>query len=169
MNKNNVIKKDGLFKKMKIVFLVFFFVLIIIILFLPFKQKVSDKIVKYYNKIQDETFEVKLSDFTNFDWDSVIIYANPTTNKDLKEYADLDYKKGLDLKSGMIFIRDNKIVYEEVFKSNYEEPDKFRIIPYQDVNYNIKVNKFKKEEAIFVGEKINFNGENRYILKPLNY
>ena len=69
----------------------------------------------------------------------------------------------------MIFIKDNKIVYEEVFKSNYEEPDKFRIIPYQDVNYNIKVNKFKKEEAIFVGEKINFNGENRYILKPLNY
>ena len=105
----------------------------------------------------------------NFDWDSVIIYANPTTNKDLKEYADLDYKKSLDLKSGMIFIKDNKIVYEEVFKSNYEEPDKFRIIPYQDVNYNIKVNKFKKEEAIFVGEKINFNGENRYILKPLNY
>lgn len=90
MNKNNVIKKDGLFKKMKIVF---FFVLIIIILFLSSKQKVSDKIVKYYNKIQDETFEVKLSDFTNFDWDSVIIYANPTTNKDLKEYADLDYKK----------------------------------------------------------------------------
>ena len=157
MNKNNVIKKDGLFKKMKIVFLVFFFVLIIIILFLSSKQKVSDKIVKYY------------TDFTNFDWDSVIIYANPTTNKDLKEYADLDYKKSLDLKSGMIFIKDNKIVYEEVFKSNYEEPDKFRIIPYQDVNYNIKVNKFKKEEAIFVGEKINFNGENRYILKPLNY
>ena len=98
MNKNNVIKKDGLFKKMKIVFLVFFFVLIIIILFLSSKQKVSDKIVKYYNKIQDETFEVKLSDFTNFDWDSVIIYANPTTNKDLKEYADLDYKKSLDFK-----------------------------------------------------------------------
>ena len=117
MNKNNVIKKDGLFKKMKIVFLVFFFVLIIIILFLSSKQKVSDKIVKYYNKIQDETFEVKLSDFTNFDWDSV--YVNPSTNRLFFIYIPVtDFDNEMSLKS-ILQSLPSQCVYSQIEDTGY--------------------------------------------------
>lgn len=40
--------------------------------------KLSQKIIDYCNKKEKITFELKLSDYTDFEWDSIIIYKNPT-------------------------------------------------------------------------------------------
>ncbi len=137
------------------------------VLILSKTQKVSNKIMSYYNKKEETTFEVRLSDFTAFDWDNVIIYKSPVTKIELNEITGISYTKELDLQSGMIFVKDNKVVCEEAFITDFESPYIFIIYPYDDINSEIKVNKIEKENAIFKGEKIKYNNENRYVLKPI--
>ena len=127
--------------------------------------KVSKKIINYCNKQEANTFELKISDYTNFDWDKIIIYVTPTSRKELLEFSGIDYKKSLDLKSGMIFVKDKKIVYEEYFETDFESPYKFIIHPYKDSNN--KINQFTKDTAIFNVEKIKWENENRYALTPM--
>ena len=115
---------------------------------------------------EKNNFEIKISDYTNFDWESLIIYKTPTSKQELFEYVGIDYKNELDLQSGMIFVKDKKIVYEEYFETDFESPYKFIIYPYEDINSNNKIQKFSTDEAIFKVERINYKNENRYILKP---
>lgn len=157
--------------KKKIMILVIIVCLMIVGIIIVFHKdkKVSNKIMKYYNTKEETTFEIKLSDFTNFEWDSVIIYRNPTTKKDIKEITGIPYEKELDLQSGMIFIKDSKVVYEEVFKTDFESPYIFIIYPYEDKNSETKINQFEKDKAIFKGEKIKYHNKNRYVLKPIKF
>lgn len=69
--------------------------------------------------------------------------------------------------TGMIFIKNNKIVYDEKFKTDFESPYIFVIYPYKDINNEKKVNIFSKDNAIFKAEKVKYNAENRYVLKPI--
>lgn len=112
-------------------------------------------------------FEMNINDFVDFEWDYMIIYKNPTSASDIKEIAGIIYEKELDLESGMIFVKDNKIIYEETFKTDFETPYQFIIYPYQDVNSKLNVNKIEKEKAMFSGKKIKYNNENRYTFYPL--
>lgn len=132
-------------------------------------KKVTDKIIKYCNIIEDSQFEIKLSDFTDFEWDNVIIYKVPATNKEIEEITGIHYDKTIDLQSGMIFIRDGNVVYEEVFKTDFETPYNFVIFPYEDINSKMNINQFEKDNAIFYGEKIKHNNENRYALTPIKF
>ncbi len=67
----------------------------------------------------------------------------------------------------MIFVKDNKIVYEEYFKTDFASPYKFIIYPYEDINSSSKIQQFSIDEAIFKVEKIKYKNENRYTLKPI--
>ena len=155
-------------KKVFIIVVIIVFISISIITFLIVfnnNSKVSKKIIDYCNKQEENTFEIKISDYTNFDWDKVIIYITPTSKKDLLEFSGIDYKKSLDLRSGMIFVKDKQIIYEEYFETDFESPYKFIIHPYKDSNN--KINQFTKEKAIFNVERIKCENENRYSLTPI--
>lgn len=162
--------------KNKYVILLIVIVLIAIwLLFVIFNFKkqttLSNKIISYYEKINEDNFIMNLNDFTDFDWDYVIIYRNPATAKDISEISGVSYEKyekELDLSSGMIFIANNKIVYKETFKTDFESPYKFVIYPYQDINSDSKINKIQKENASFKGKKKQYNNENRYSFYPIN-
>ncbi|MDE6155849.1 MAG: hypothetical protein K2F67_05360, partial [Eubacterium sp.] len=132
-------------------------------------QSVSDRITDYCDKIDESQFEISLSDFTNFEWDYVIIYDQSVTAKEISEYAGINYEKALDLQSGMIFVKDNKIVFEEFFKTDFESPYPFVIKPYADVNSELHINKLSIDNATFVCEKIRYSDECRYLLKPLMF
>ena len=153
-------------KKIFVVIVIFIFIIVAMILMSHRNQKISNKIRTVYNKTEQTTFEVRLSDFTDFEWDNVVIYSYPITQKELSEIIGINYKKEPDLQSGMIFIKNKKIVYEELFENNFETPSHFIIYPFKNINSDIKVKNFLKDEAVFRGEKIYYNGENRYILKP---
>lgn len=156
-------------KKVMMISIILVIMIVGIIIVFNKDKKVSNKIMKYYNAKEETAFEIKLSDFTDFEWDNVIIYRNPTTKKEIKEITGVNYDKELDLQSGMIFTKDDKVVYEEVFKSDFESPYVFIIYPYEDKISEIKINQFEKDKAIFKGEKIKYNNENRYILKPIKF
>ncbi|MDE6471319.1 MAG: hypothetical protein K2L19_09920 [Eubacterium sp.] len=132
-------------------------------------QSINEKIIAYCDKIDESQFEVRLSDFTNFEWDYVIIYDLPVTAKDISEYAGINYEKALDLQSGMIFIKDNEIIFEEYFKTDFESPYPFVIKPYTDKDSEQKINKISMDDAIFLAETIRYNNERRFLLKPLMF
>lgn len=153
-------------KKIIIIPIIICISIITLIIILSNNPKVSEKVIDFCNKQEKNNFEIKISDYTNFDWESLIIYKTPTSKQELFEYVGIDYKNELDLQSGMIFVKDKKIVYEEYFETDFESPYKFIIYPYEDINSNNKIQKFSTDEAIFKVERINYNNENRYILKP---
>ena len=150
-------------KSIILIAIIIIFISIISLIIFNKNIQLSKEIINYCDKQKEDIFELKLSDYTKFEWDNVIIYKNTISNKELSEFLGIDYKKGLDLKSGMIFIKDNKIVYEEYFKTDFESPYKFVIYPYQDVNEKNKINKFSIDKAIFKVKKNKYNNENRYL------
>lgn len=153
-------------KKIIIISIIICISIITLVIILSDNTKVSEKVIDFCNKQEKNNFEIKISDYTNFDWDSLIIYKTPTSKQELFEYVGIDYKNELDLQSGMIFVKDKKIVYEEYFETDFESPYKFIIYPYEDINSNNKIQKFSIDKAIFKVERINYKNENRYILKP---
>lgn len=154
-------------KSIILIAIIIIFISIIFLIIFNKNIQLSKEIINYCDKQKEDIFELKLSDYTKFEWDNVIIYKNTISNKELSEFLGIDYKKGLDLKSGMIFIKDNKIVYEEYFKTDFESPYKFVIYPYEDINSKNKINKFTKEKSVFKVERIKYNNENRYKLTPI--
>ena len=154
-------------KRINLIAIIIIFISIISLIIFNKNIQLSKEIINYCDKQKEDIFELKLSDYTKFEWDNVIIYKNTISNKELSEFLGIDYKKGLDLKSGMIFIKDNKIVYEEYFKTDFESPYKFVIYPYEDINSKNKINKFTKEKSVFKVERIKYNNENRYKLTPI--
>jgi hypothetical protein len=154
-------------KSIILIAIIIIFISIISLIIFNKNIQLSKEIINYCDKQKEDIFELKLSDYTKFEWDNVIIYKNTISNKELSEFLGIDYKKGLDLKSGMIFIKDNKIVYEEYFKTDFESPYKFVIYPYEDINSKNKINKFTKEKSVFKVERIKYNNENRYKLTPI--
>lgn len=134
-------------------------------------QSVSDKIADYCDKSEETQFEIRLSDFTDFEWDYVVIYDLPVTAKEISEYAGINYTNEPDLQSGMIFVKDNEIVFEEVFKTDFESPYPFVIKPYADMNSELNINKISIDDAVFVCEEIiyAYSDKNRYLLKPLMF
>ena len=126
-------------KSIILIAIIIIFISIISLIIFNKNIQLSKEIINYCDKQKEDIFELKLSDYTKFEWDNVIIYKNTISNKELSEFLGIDYKKGLDLKSGMIFIKDNKIVYEEYFKTDFESPYKFVIYPYEDINSKNKI------------------------------
>lgn len=155
-------------KKIILIFVIVAVFLTVGILFFINHNMVSNKIVAYCNKTGVTNFEINLSDFTDFEWDSVIIYRNPITTDKLNRITGINYEKELDLSSGIIFVQGNKIVYEEVFKTDFESACKFIIYPYEDINSFVKVNSFTKENAVFNCEKLEQYSDCRLVLKPLS-
>jgi len=129
-------------KKIIIIPIIICISIITLIIILSNNPKVSEKVIDFCNKQEKNNFEIKISDYTNFDWESLIIYKTPTSKQELFEYVGIDYKNELDLQSGMIFVKDKKIVYEEYFETDFESPYKFIIYPYEDINSNNKIQKF---------------------------
>lgn len=156
-------------KKKRVIFILLFCLLVILgcIAVLCANQKVSRSIMRYCDKREEAKFEVRLEDFTDFEWDHVILYKSPVTLQEIREITGVQYNREPDLQSGMLFVKENKVVYEEVFETDFESPYIFVIYPDADLNSEIKVRSFARDEAVFRGEKIRYEGENRYVFKPV--
>ncbi len=122
-------------------------------------NKITDKVLEYCQNESSDTYTIDLKDYTDFSWDYVIIYQNATSKSDILEVTGIKLNRELKKISGMIFIKDEEIVHEENFS------DEFIIYPYQDIDFTEKINVFKKDNAIFNGEK----EEDKYIFRPINF
>ncbi len=156
-------------------------------------KTVADKVSEHYDDLDKETFSINLADYTDFDWDFVLIYRFPITAEEISNTIGVEYTTEHDLESGMIFIKTAasqtdgeegttegttaeetasdssqrfEIVYEETFVTDFENPYEFVIYPYTNLNSANKARLFPKEQAVFNGKKIMFEGEARYLFVP---
>ncbi|MCL1792016.1 MAG: hypothetical protein FWG40_11890 [Peptococcaceae bacterium] len=89
--------------------------------------------------------EVALSDLTDFDWDEALVYRLLMSNDAIEDALGIKYEKYLDLSSGIIFVKDKKIVYEETFNLAGFDPPKFSILAYRNSNGKPKVRVFSRD------------------------
>lgn len=118
-----------------------------------------------YNSNQEIT--INLSDFTNFDWDTLLIFQYPVSAQDIENAIGVKYEGSLDLTSGMIFVLDGQIVHDEIFKDDYTNLAPFLIYPYDSINADLNYNVFTFETALFKCEKVNSKELYGYRLYPI--
>ncbi len=117
-------------------------------------RPVADSIRKYLNTIDaGVTVEVKMTDFTSFEWDKVLIFNYPVTNKDINIALGVNFTGSTDLTNGMIFVKDDEIVHYEYFDYTYDGPGKFMIYSQLDLVGNPNYRVFLSDEAVFSGSK----------------
>ena len=97
---------------------------------------------------------IDMSDLTDFEWEQCIVYRPGTQTKDIQETFHVNYDTYLDLCSGIIFVNDHEVVYEEFFKDiEYDFTNKtpeFLIYPYgENESPQTKYACFEKTEAKF--------------------
>ena len=117
---------------------------------------------KLYSRVKDfadkrscenGNVDVALSDLTDFDWDKAVVYEWLSSNntKEIEDAIGAKYDKYLDMSSGIIFVKNGKIVYEERFVFDYSSLDpkvKFFIDPYKNGDSNKKIRVFTRD-AVF--------------------
>ena len=155
-------------KKSKKFFCLFFSVLIFISGCSISKHLLQDDIKSYLDDSysDDKDVIINLSDFTNFDWDTVFIFQYPVSYQDIENAIGVKYEGSLDLTSGMIFVLDGQIVYDEILKNDYTNLAPLLIYPYDDINADLNYNTFTSETASFKCEKVNSKEMYGYRLYP---
>ena len=97
--------------------------------------------------------EIKLIDFTSFEWDKVLIFNYPTTVEEIEAALDVSYNGVTDLVSGMIFVKNGKIAHMEYFDYDYIGSGKFMIYAQTEIGASPHYRIFLAEDAIFSGVK----------------
>jgi len=128
---------------------------------------IATNITQYVDKNYAEGgVDVKLTDFTEFDWDRALVFNYPTSAKEISDVLHVNYDKSLDLISGIIFVKSDKITYDEIFKNDYESPPRFFIYPHRDINAQPKYKVFTRDNAVFECERKEYKYHNCYVLIP---
>lgn len=149
----------------------FYLITVILIVFFitvyPRNNQVEQRIIDYINEnYQGENVVIDLKHFTDFDWDRVMIFKYPTTAEEIENELGVQYEKSLDLTSGIVFVLNDEIVYDEVFENDYDGPPHFFIYPQSDINAKTNYRVFSKEDADFLGEKRTHENGTYYVLYP---
>ncbi len=111
------------------------------------KNTVSERIISDIEENRDDVVTINLSDYTNFKWDSVILYDWPISSASISRGTGVDYDRDLDVSCGMIFVYENKVVYEEQFALEVSSPERFGVRPYNSLVRGYRM--WKKEDAEF--------------------
>lgn len=140
----------------------------LLIIIFPNKSNLSDKIIKYIDNKGDKNNVsiIKLNEITGFKWDKMLIYQVGSSRKAISKALGVEYKDSVDLMSGIIFVYNNKIVYEERIPYNPERPGKLNWYPgngFDTPNYRV----FTSDDAIFRGSSNKIDGKTYYKVEPL--
>lgn len=93
------------------------------------KNTLSDQIKKEIdNKCEmNVSCSISLKDITTFKWDKVAIFQVGSSSKQISKALGVEYKGETDLMTGMVFVLNNKIVYEERIPYEAEHPTRLQV------------------------------------------
>ena len=134
-------------------------------------SRVSRSIYKQLHTQMQKTGEipktVKLADYTDFDWDELLVY-------DLRTVNDVEAEFGIKLRikqkdyfvQGVIFYNDNNAVHNECYTFNFDQipKEKIAIYPAKRSNGTRQTVHLKKDQAIF---ETNYLARDIFQLFPL--
>lgn len=121
------------------------------------------KIMKNYNV--DTEVVIDMSDLTDFEWEQCIVYSAGTQTKDIQDVFHVNYNTYLDIDSGIIFVSNNEVVYEESIGDAvyFDTIAPFVIFPTgRNDDSRIKYAGFERDEAKFICIKKDYNGKGHY-------
>ncbi|NPV90055.1 MAG: hypothetical protein HPY50_04675 [Firmicutes bacterium] len=100
---------------------------------------------------------IPIAEITDFKWDKMAIYGVGSSNKEVSAALGVEYEDSTDLMSGMVFVYNNKIVYNEGIPYNPEHPGKLWI------NIGFKPGEpsclgVTPDNAFFIGSRENIDG-----------
>ena len=83
---------------------------------------------------------VELKTVTNFEWDRAIIasadfFAMGYSSETLEDIWKIEYDPQSNFRSRILFVKDNKVVYEESYAASIEESAKFNISVSPSLDY----------------------------------
>lgn len=132
------------------------------------KSILSDQIIKEIDskcKLDNIcSVSIQLQKVTTFEWDKVAIFQVGSSNEEISKILGVNYKGSTDLMSGMIFLMNNKIVYEEKIPYYPDRPSKFQIMLETEPNKPSCVS-FTFNDAVVEGEKEKIDGNIYYSIK----
>lgn len=132
------------------------------------ERRTADTIMEYVDEnYGGNDIVIYLADFTDFQWDKMMIFNYPTSVEEVKSALGVEYDNSMDLVSGMIFVRDNKVVCDEIFECDYVETAKFFAYPQDEINTKPNYRVFLKEEAYFLA--IRSENDNGYYYRLYPY
>ena len=94
------------------------------------KYYLSDKIISEIDKNCNENnfIQLSLKEITNFKWDKCVVFETSCDNYKISEALGVKYNGIADLHSGIVFVYDNKIVYEETIPYDPDHPKNFNYL-----------------------------------------
>ena len=119
--------------------------------------KVSENIK---NAFTADTLKINMEDYTDFAWDTLVVYHHPADTAAVEAAGGIRCRGSLDLRDGMIFVKDGQAVYEEVFPTDFETPYEFVIFPCVQGDPNpVHVRAFTPQTAVFSSSRTNYDGK----------
>lgn len=88
------------------------------------------------------------SQATEFEWDKAVAFKFPASKESLKRVSEIEIDFSYDLREGIIFIKDGKIVFKDIYDSNPERP--------VDIIYELNedhLSVYKKDTLVCVEKK----------------
>lgn len=131
--------------------------------------KLSQKIIKVIDDHckQDGSCTFSINDMTDFKWDKMVVYNSGSDNAEISKALGLYYEYSVDSVSGIVFVYDKKIVYNEMFPDDLKKPDKFWF--YVDLKPGMpNLWSITPNDSVIEGSRSEYNGEYYYQIKPAN-
>ena len=115
------------------------------------EKSIADIISEHIDgNFEEKGIVIYFADFTDFQWDKMMIFNYPTSIEEVETALGVEYDNSMDLVSGMIFVRDGEVVYDEIFEYNYMETASFFAYPQNKINAKPNYRVFLKEDAYFL-------------------
>ena len=70
---------------------------------------------------------VTLGELMDFEWDQALFFRWPTTHMQIKESIGVDFTGPTDLVAGMIFVKNDEVVYYEIFRDAFMQQRSFDV------------------------------------------
>ncbi|MFC3798105.1 hypothetical protein [Cohnella sp. GCM10012308] len=93
-------------------------------------KTLSKSIIKEIDSQCGERTEctISMERVTSFEWDKLVVFQVGSSNKEVSNHLGFEYNGSTDLMSGLIFVLDNKIVFEEKIPYNPEKGSELQIL-----------------------------------------
>jgi hypothetical protein len=56
-----------------------------------------------------------MDEITDFAWDRMLLYQVMSSESEISTVLGVDFRGIVDMSSGMVFVKDNEIVYQKLF------------------------------------------------------
>lgn len=159
-------------KKKYIILLIAILVLIlsivIVVKVMSDKDKLSNRICETIDNNCNSNGEcvIKMDEITDFAWDKMLLYQVGASASEISEVLGVEFKYTGHISSGMVFVKDDEIIYHESFFWNPEDYPKLQIfvqpIPGEGEEYPV----FTPDDAVLFGKRFEIDGKLRYYIKP---